>query len=73
MGVPCAVVGTPAVAPWRVREDHQLAKQSTGPDAGQIIRWTSWHRWTASCLLACIYIAVAAAPRRWEAYAGITR
>jgi hypothetical protein len=28
-------------------------------DAGQVIRWTSWHRWTAICLLAYIYLAVA--------------
>jgi hypothetical protein len=30
-------------------------------DAGQVIRWRSWHRWTAICLLACIYLAVAVA------------
>jgi hypothetical protein len=40
-----------AVARWRIEEDHQLAKQSTGLDAGQVIRWKSWHRWTAICLL----------------------
>jgi hypothetical protein len=33
-------------------EDHQLAKQSTGLDTGQVIRWKSGHRWTAICLLA---------------------
>ena len=43
-----------AVARWRIEEDHQLAKQGTGLDAGQVIRWTSWHRWTAICLLAYI-------------------
>jgi SRSO17 transposase len=47
-----------AVARWRIEEDHQLAKQSTGLDAGQVIRWKSWHRWTAICLLAYIYLAV---------------
>jgi SRSO17 transposase len=47
------------VTRWRIEEDHQLAKQSTGLDAGQVIRWKSWHRWTAICLLACIYLAVA--------------
>jgi hypothetical protein len=47
-------------------EDHQLAKQSTGPDAGQVIRWTSWHRWTAICLLAYIYLAVAVAMQRQQ-------
>jgi hypothetical protein len=46
------------------RKDHQLSKQVAGLDAGQVIRWTSWHRWTAICLLACIYLAVAAALQR---------
>jgi hypothetical protein len=47
-------------------EDHQLAKQGTGLDAGQVIRWKSWHRWTAICLLAYIYLAVAAALQRQQ-------
>ena len=42
-----------------IEEDHQLAKQAAGLDAGQVIRWKSWHRWTAICLLAYIYLAVA--------------
>ena len=33
-------------------------------DAGQVIRWRSWHRWTAICLLAYIYLAVAVAVQR---------
>jgi hypothetical protein len=56
-----------------------VAKQSTGLDAGQVIRWRSWHRWTAICLLACIYLAVAAhqhrarqAHQRWHAHAETT-
>ncbi len=53
-----------ATAGWRIEEDHQLAKQSTGLDAGQVIRWKSWHRWTAICLLAYIYLTVAAAAQR---------
>jgi SRSO17 transposase len=53
-----------AVLRWRVEEDHQLAKQAAGLDAGQVIRWKSWHRWTAICLLAYIYLAVAAAVQR---------
>ena len=53
-----------AVARWRVEEDHQLSKQVAGLDAGQVIRWKSWHRWTALCLLACIYLAVAVAVQR---------
>jgi SRSO17 transposase len=53
-----------AVLRWRIEEDHQLAKQATGLDAGQVIRWKSWHRWTAICLLAYIYLAIAAAVQR---------
>jgi hypothetical protein len=33
-------------------------------DAGQVIRWQSWDRWTAICLLAYIYPAVAVAVQR---------
>jgi hypothetical protein len=51
---------------WRIEEDHQLAKQATGLDAGQVIRWKCWHRWTAVCLLACIYLAVAVAVQRQQ-------
>ena len=39
-------------------------KQAAGLDAGQVIRWKSWHRWTAICLLAYIYLAVAVALQR---------
>src|SRR5499425_3780484 len=53
-----------AVARWRIEEDHQLAKQAAGLDAGQVIRWKSWHRWTAICLLAYLYLAVAVALQR---------
>jgi SRSO17 transposase len=53
-----------AVARWRIEEDHQLSKQAAGLDAGQVIRWKSWHRWTAICLLAYIYLAVAVAVQR---------
>jgi hypothetical protein len=35
-------------------------------DAGQIIRWKSWHRWTAICLLAYIYLAVTVALQRQQ-------
>jgi SRSO17 transposase len=62
--VPLARLITIAVARWRIEEDHQLAKQATGLDAGQVTGWTSWHRWTAVCLLAYIYLAVAAATER---------
>ena len=53
-----------ASARWRIEEDHQLTKQVAGLDAGQVIRWKSWHRWTAICLLAYIYLAVAVALQR---------
>jgi SRSO17 transposase len=62
--VPLARLISIAVTRWRIEEDHQLAKQSTGLDAGQVIRWKSWHRWTAICLLAYIYLVVAAAIQR---------
>ena len=55
-----------AAARWRIEEDHQLAKQRTGLDAGQVIRWKSWHRWTAICLLAYIYLAIAVAVQRQQ-------
>jgi SRSO17 transposase len=53
-----------ASARWRIEEDHQLSKQVAGLDAGQVIRWKSWHRWTALCLLAYLYLAVAVAVQR---------
>ena len=31
-----------------------------------MIRWKSWHRWTAICLLAYIYLAVAVAMQRLQ-------
>ena len=45
---------------------HQLAKQSTGLDTGQVVRWKSWHRWTAPCLLAYLYLTVAVAAQRQQ-------
>jgi len=62
--VPLSRLIAAAAIRWRAEEDHQLAKQAAGLDAGQVIRWTSWHRWTAICLLAYIYLAVAAALQR---------
>jgi SRSO17 transposase len=50
--VPLSRLITIASARWRIEEDHQLSKQVAGLDAEQVIRWTSWHRWTALCLLA---------------------
>jgi SRSO17 transposase len=62
--VPLSKLIATASARWRIEEDHQLSKQSTGLDAGQVIRWRSWHRWTAICLLAYLYLAVAVAMQR---------
>ena len=55
---------------WRIEEDHQLSEQAVGLDFGQVIRWRSWHRWSALCLLAFMYLAVAAALDR-DAHAGL--
>jgi len=62
--VPLAKLISVAVARWRIEEDHQLTKQVSGLDSGQVTTWTSWHRWTAISLLACAYLAVAAAWQR---------
>ncbi len=62
--VPLAKLIAVAVARRRIEEDHQLTKQATGLDSGQVTTWTSWHRWTAISLLAYIYLAVAAAAQR---------
>jgi SRSO17 transposase len=62
--VPLSKLIAIATARWRIEEDHQLSKQVAGLDAGQVIRWKSWHRWTAMCLLAYIYLAVAVALQR---------
>jgi SRSO17 transposase len=47
--VPLARLIAVASARWRVEEDHQLARQVAGLDSGQVIRWRSWHRWSALC------------------------
>jgi hypothetical protein len=62
--VPLARLIAIAVTRWRIEEDHQLARQAAGLDAGQVVRWKSWHRWTAICLLAYIYLTVTAAVQR---------
>jgi len=62
--VPLAKLISVAVARWRIEEDHQLTKQVSGLDSGQVTTWTSWHRWTAISLLACAFLAVAAACQR---------
>jgi SRSO17 transposase len=62
--VPLAKLISVAVTRWRIEEDHQLTKQATGLDSGQVTTWTSWHRWTAISLLAYAFLAVAAACQR---------
>jgi SRSO17 transposase len=62
--VPLSKLIAVASARWKIEEDHQLSKQVTSLDSGQVIRWKSWHRWTAICLLAYIYLAVAVAVQR---------
>jgi SRSO17 transposase len=62
--VPLAKLIAVAVARWKIEEDHQQSKQVSGLDSGQVTTWTSWHRWTAICLLAYIFLAVAAAFQR---------
>jgi SRSO17 transposase len=62
--VPLARLIAVAVRRWAIEEDHQQAKQTCGLDAGQVIRWRSWHRWSALSLLAYLYLAVATAAQR---------
>ena len=62
--VPLAKLISIAVTRWRIEEDHQLTKQVSGLDSGQVTTWTSWHRWTAISLLAYAFPAVAAACQR---------
>jgi SRSO17 transposase len=62
--VPLARLIAVAVARWGIEEDHQLSKQVSGLDSGQVTTWASWHRWTAISLLAGIFLAVAAASQR---------
>jgi SRSO17 transposase len=70
--VPLAKLIAVAVARWRIEEDHQLSKQVSGLDSGQVTTWASWHRWTAISLLAYAFLAVAAACQRaLDASAGL--
>jgi SRSO17 transposase len=76
--VPLAKLIEIAVARWKIEEDHQMSKQVTGLDSGQVTTWTSWHRWTATSLIAthglCGDAATSTTPARhtsahWHAYA----
>ncbi len=62
--VPLVTLIKVAVTRWKIEEDHQISKQVTGLDTGQVTTWTSWHRWTAISLLAAAFLAVAAAGQR---------
>ena len=48
--VPLAKLIDVAVARWKIEENHQMSKQVTGLDSGQVTTWTSWHRCTAISL-----------------------
>ena len=69
--VPLATLIKVAVTRWKIEEDHQISKQVTGLDAGQVTTWTSWHRWTAISLLAYAFLAVAACQRARDASADL--
>jgi hypothetical protein len=45
---------------------NSAAGLATGLDAGQVISWTSWHRWTAIRLLAYLCLAVTVAVQRQQ-------
>jgi hypothetical protein len=62
--VPLARLIAVAVTRRKTEEDHQLSKRAAGLDSGQVTTWASWHRWTAISLLACAFLAVAAAWQR---------
>jgi SRSO17 transposase len=62
--VPLAKLIDVAAARWEIEENHQMSKQVTGLDSGQVTTWTSWHRWTAISLLAAAFLAAAAAWQR---------
>jgi SRSO17 transposase len=47
--VPLAKLVKVAVTRWRIEEDHQLPKQASGLDSGQVTTWTSWHRPPSAC------------------------
>ena len=62
--VPLTKLIAVAVTRWKIQEDHQLTKQATALDCGQVTCWTSWHRWTAFSLLAYAFLAVTAVRQR---------
>ncbi|MCY0924578.1 IS701 family transposase, partial [Streptomyces sp. H27-G5] len=49
---------------WKIEEDFQTAKSTTGLDKGQVTTWTSWHRWSPAALVAYAFLAVTAALER---------
>lgn len=62
--VPLSRLVAVATIRWRIEEDHQLAKQTSGLDKGQTRTWTSRHRWTALTLLAYTFLVVGTAQER---------
>jgi hypothetical protein len=49
---------------WRIEEDFQTAKSTTGLDKGQVTTRASWHRWSTAALVAYAFLAVTAALER---------
>jgi hypothetical protein len=62
--VPLARLIAVAVTRGKIEEDHQLPEQAAGLDSDQVTTLTSGHRRTAISLLACVFLAVAAAWQR---------
>lgn len=62
--VPLATLVRAVCRRWKIEEDFQTAKNTTGLDKGQVTTWTSWHRWSTAALVAYAFLAVAAALER---------
>ncbi|AZM48755.1 hypothetical protein DMB38_25915 [Streptomyces sp. WAC 06738] len=62
--VPLSTLVKVATFRWKLEEDHQLAKHTSGLDKGQTRTWTSWHRWTVLTLLAYTFLTVGTALER---------
>ncbi|WP_455770470.1 IS701 family transposase [Streptomyces cinereoruber] len=62
--VPLAELVRVVCCRWRIEEDFQTAKHTTGLDKGQVTTWTSWHRWSTAALVAYAFLAVTAALER---------
>jgi len=43
---------------WKIEENNELAKQTTGLGQYQVRRWTSWHRHVTCAMLALAFLTV---------------